>query len=80
MPQLIKNIQGNLLDSFTSDLILINSVIGEAQQEDYIELFGFNGYLQNLTRAEETQLLTKPLLYGLQNNKNLRIITLNIDY
>jgi len=80
MPELIKNIEAYSVDILSNDITLVKSVSGEIQQEDYINMGGFIGYLQNLSRAEKTSALTKPLLYGLKNTKFLPIKTLNIDY
>ena len=80
MPQLLKKIEATSFDALSSDAILIKSVSGEVQQEDYINMGGFVAYLQDLTKTEETSVLTKPLLYGLKNSKNLKIINLNINY
>ena len=80
MPQLLKKIEATSFDALSSDAILIKSVSGEIQQEDYISMGGFVAYLQNFSRVEETSALTKPLQLGLKNSKNLKIINLNINY
>lgn len=80
MAQLIKNIEAVVIDIPSSDVILVKSVSGEIQQEDYINMGGFVAYTQNLSRTEETFALIKPLLYGLKNSKGLPIKTLNINY
>jgi hypothetical protein len=80
MLQLIKNIQGNFYDNTTGNVVYLKSISAELQQEDYINVYGLVAYLQNLTRAEQTSALTKPLLFGLKNNRNLPVRTLNIDY
>lgn len=80
MPQLLKKIEATSFDALSSDAILIKSVSGEIQQEDYISMGGFVAYLQNFSRVEETSVLTKPLQLGLKNSKNLKIINLNINY
>jgi hypothetical protein len=80
MPQLLKKIEATSFDALSGDAILIKSVSGEIQEEDFINMGGFVAYLQNLSRTEETSALTKPLLYGLKNSKNLPIINLNINY
>lgn len=80
MPKLIQNIQGQIIDNLTSEVILLNSIIGEVQQEDYIDINGLIAYLQNFKKIEKTSALTNPFNYGLKNKKNLPILTLNIDY
>jgi hypothetical protein len=80
MPQLIKNIQGDILQNITSEVIFVKNVTGILQQEDYIDLFGFNAYLQDLKQTEFTEALTVPNLFGLPNTSNLKMITIEIDY
>ena len=80
MPQLIRNIQGEVLTNIVADIRYISNITGEIQREDYINLNGFIGYLQNLTRAEETSALTIPQSFGLQNSYNKTMVTLEINY
>jgi hypothetical protein len=80
MPQLIKNIEAEELQFNTGSVQAINSISGIAQEEDYINMFGFVAYLQNFTKVEETVLLNKPLNLGLNNKFNLPINNLEIDY
>lgn len=80
MPQLIKDIQGDILQNITTEVVYVKGVMGILQQEDYIDLFGFNAYLQNLTQTEITQALTVPSFFGLPNSSNLKMITIEIDY
>ena len=78
--QLIKNIQGEALPNVIDNVNYISKITGEIQREDYINLNGFVGYLQNLTRTEETAALVKPLSFGLTNTYNKTIVTLEISY
>jgi hypothetical protein len=80
MPQLIKNIQGEIHTSPISETVLVKSIIGTIQLEDYITMNGFEAYLQNLTRTEYTKALNKPLSFGLTNNYNIPMVTLEISY
>ena len=80
MTQLIRNIQGEVLTNIVADIRYISNITGEIQREDYINLNGFIGYLQNLTRAEETAALTIPQSFGLPNSYNKTIVTLEINY
>ena len=80
MPQLVKKIEGNIYDVISDDVILLKSVTGELQQEDYINMNGFIAYLQNLTRTEFTSRLPVPNAFGLKNRYNIPVITLNISY
>lgn len=80
MPILIKNIEGEFFDNTIGDVKLIGNLSAEVQQEDYINLNGIVAYLQNLSKVEDTYLLTKPSRFGLKNNFNIEMITLEIDY
>jgi hypothetical protein len=80
MPQLIKKIESDLINDITNDVLLVKSVVGELQQEDYINMGGFVAFLQNFSKTEYTSDLTPPLSYGLKNKYNLQLKTLNIDY
>lgn len=78
--QLIKNIQGEVLTNVVGDVRYISNITGEIQREDYINLNGFIGYLQNLTRAEETAALNIPQSFGLKDSYNKTMVTLEINY
>ena len=78
--QLIRNIQGEALTNVVGSVIYISNVSGVIQREDYINLNGFTGYLQNLTQVEETQALIIPSHMGLKNTYNKTIVTLEINY
>ena len=80
MPQLIRNIQGEIHASPIGEVILVKSIVGSIQLEDYIIMNGFIAYLQNLTRTEYTKALDKPLTYGLTNKYNIPMVTLEISY
>ena len=80
MPILIKKIQGEILTNIIDNVCYVSSVSGEIQREDYINLNGFTAYLQNLSRAEETAALIIPTLFGLTNQFNTKINTLEINY
>ena len=80
MPILIKNVQGELYDQPIGDIIYVSNVTGEIQSEDYINMNGLIAYLQNFTKIETTQELSKPFGFGLKNTYNITIVTLEIDY
>jgi hypothetical protein len=80
MPQLIKKIESDLTSDITNDIILVKSVVGEVQQEDYINMGGFIAFLQDFSKTEELSTLTSPYPYGLKNKYNLQVKTLNINY
>lgn len=80
MPQLIRNIQGQAYLVTTGSVIGVKTISGEVQLEDYINLNGFIAYLQNFTKVDETELLRKPILFGLINRYNIPVVTLEINY
>lgn len=80
MPQLIRNIQAEAYLVTTGTIIGVKSISGQIQLEDYINLNGYVAYLQNFTKAEETQMLIKPTLFGLVNRYNIPMVTLEINY
>lgn len=80
MPQLIKKIQASVQPYLTGNVFYVKSIYGVIQQEDYINIYGYIAYLQNLTQTEYTQALAIPLAYGLKNPNNIPMVTLQIDY
>lgn len=80
MPQLIKNIKSEYTTLTTGSVNTLKTLNGVVKLEDYIELYGFVAYLQNFTKIEDSELLIKPLTFGLKNRYNLLINNLEIDY
>jgi hypothetical protein len=80
MPQLIKKIEGELIDLPIGSVQLITSVTGQVQEEDYINMNGLVAFLQNFSKIEDTEGLLKPINFGLRNTNNITMITLEIDY
>ncbi len=80
MPRLLKNVESELLSNLTTSLTYVKGIVGEVQFEDYININGFTAYLQDLSEVRLTSSLVKPTLFGLKNNSNLVITTINIDY
>jgi hypothetical protein len=80
MPQLIKKIEGELIDLPIGNVQLITSVTGQVQEEDYINMNGMVAFLQNFSKIEDTEGLLKPINFGLRNTNNITMITLEIDY
>lgn len=80
MPQLLRNIQGELHTTPVGEIVLVKSITGEIQLEDYISMNGFVAFLQNLTRTEYTEVLTIPITFGMKNKYNLPMVTLEINY
>lgn len=72
MPQLIKKIEGQIFNETIGTTQLLQSITGQVQQEDYVDLNGFIAYLQNLSKTQDTYLLINPVNFGLKS-KNRRV-------
>jgi hypothetical protein len=77
---LLKNITGEILGNYEDTVPYISNISGEIQLEDYINLPGFTGLMQNFSRAEYTSALVVPYYFGLANQFNKAVITLEINY
>ena len=80
MPILIKKVEGLIQPNIIGDVIYLKSVNGQVQREDYVNVNGFTAYLQNMSRMEFTQLLQKPISFGLKNSNSIPSTTLEISY
>lgn len=80
MPRLIQNITAELLDNFVGEVRLFNTITGQVQGEDYVNLNGLICYLQNFSRIEYTSGLNKPISFGLQKTNNTQSYSLEISY
>lgn len=80
MPQLIKKIQGFFPPYLNGGTRYVNTISGVIQGEDYINIPNFVGLIQNLTQTELTVGMDLPITFGLKNQDNTSMITLNIDY
>lgn len=80
MPQLIKKVEASVKPYLTGNVFYVTSITGVIQEEDYINLYGYVAYLQNLKQTEYTEGLIMPLTYGLKNQNNVPMITLQMDY
>lgn len=80
MPQLIKKIQGFMPLYLNGGTRYVKTISGIIQQEDYINIPNFVGLIQNLTHTELTLGMDLPITFGLKNQNNSPMITLNIDY
>ena len=78
--QLIRKIKGEVLGYVTGNAISLTSIVGEIQQSDYVNLYGYTGFMQNLTKTEYTQSLVMPIKFGLINPHNIPMVTLQLDY
>lgn len=80
MPQLLKKVEGEVINNIIGNVYLLSSVSGQIQQEDFINLNGFIAFLQNLSRTEETAALLKPMEFGLKNEYNIETVVLDVNY
>lgn len=80
MIPIIKNIEAEILPNYTGDLYYFSSIEGQIGYGDYINIGGLTGYLQNFSKVNYSENLTKPQFFGLKNQYNLPIVTLNISY
>jgi hypothetical protein len=80
MPQLIRNIQGEIHTTPVGEVMLVKDIKGEIQFEDYISINGFVAYLQNLKKTEYTEALINPYNFGLVNKYNIPMVTIEISY
>lgn len=80
MIKLVKNIEGEVLRNVVTNIPLLTSVTGEVQREDYINLNGLVGMIQNLSRVEFSKALVIPMEFGLKPSIDKKMITLEISY
>lgn len=77
MITLIKNIQGDILTNIVGDINNSSEILGEIQREDYIDIYAFTAFLQNLSQTPRTNRITKPFTFGY--TPPIGIIEQNID-
>ena len=80
MTELLRSVKGEVYPNVIDSINYVSKVTGEIQREDYINLNGFVGLTQNLSRAEFTAALEIPLAFGLKNAYNIKPVTLEISY
>lgn len=86
MPILIRYIQGQVDTPIIGNTRLPQSIIARIGFEDYINLYNYIAYLQNLTQAQNTFALVTPASFGFKsltqpnNTGNNTIVTLQINY
>jgi hypothetical protein len=79
MPQLIKKVEGQFYDNTIGNVKLFSlPIVAKIQQEDYINLNGIIAFLQDLSKVQDTFLLSKPANFGLKQ-KNRRV-EIHINY
>jgi len=64
MIQLIQNIQGNFVTEIKGEINYVKSVEADLQKDDFINIFGLTGFLQNLSQTPKTKSLSTPNLFG----------------
>lgn len=80
MPRLVTNISAKLFDNYIGNIGVFTSLTAQAQFEDYINLNGFIAFLQDFRSVVDVTELSKPLSFGLKNQYNIPIVTLEISY
>ena len=77
---LLKNITGEILPNIIGNVIYVKPLIADIQQEDYIKINKHIYFLQDFRQTEYTELLVKPLSFGLPNQNISTFATLEISY
>ena len=80
MPIILKTIDARILDNFIGDINVFSNIEASIQFEDYIKLNAFTAYLQNFTKADSVTFFVTPLTFGLKNQYNLPVQSLEISY
>lgn len=80
MPIILKTIEASILDNFIGDINIFSNIKADIQFEDYIKLNSFTAYLQNFRKADSVTTFTSPLTFGLKNQYNLPVQTLDVSY
>jgi len=78
MPQLIRNIECEVLETIESKVKLMN-LFGEIYTSDYVRLNNFTAYLQDLSAAVKVTELPNAAVIGIRKD-NDEIIELEISY
>lgn len=79
MPVLLRKIEANILDNFSSEVNML-TISGEVGVEDYIKLGALEAFLQNFSNAQDVINYETPAEFGLIRNKNEEFIELQISY
>jgi uncharacterized protein YegL len=78
--KLTRKIEGEVLKNIISDVKFITEITSVVQREDYINLNGFIGCIQNFSRIEETSRINYNQPFGLKNSVNQKLIDLTLEY
>jgi hypothetical protein len=80
MTQLIKNISAEIIDQKTSSASLVKLTSSTMMIGDYIGLDNYIAFLQDFSNVKTFVTLEKPLDFGLKNQYNVELRTLDISY
>jgi hypothetical protein len=78
MPQLIQNIQGEVVSNTVGSVLILHPIVGQIGQSDYIHLNNYVFYLQDFSKTELLENIEKPAEFGLKNIKEM--VTIEISY
>lgn len=77
MPVLFKNISANIIETFTSSINLFNNISGQIGYGVYINVYGFEAFLQDYSQILSTIDLVKPTGFGLINNSEITTLIIS---
>jgi hypothetical protein len=80
MPKVIKNVSAEILPNYIGNVTILPTPVGLVGENDYIEIFNFVGFTQNFKFVKSLETIEKPNGFGLKNQFNIPIITLEISY
>lgn len=80
MITLIKNIQGDILTNIVGNVNNSSEILGEIQREDYIDIYAFTAFLQNLSQTPKTSRLNKPIMFGYALPSGITQKNIDINY
>jgi len=80
MPLIIKQITATFLSNYSSDLTIIGLIKAKINQNDFIKVNGFTGYLQNFTNVDTLTPNSIQLTYGLNNQYKLPVSNIQLSY
>jgi hypothetical protein len=72
MIRLIQDIQGNFITEIKGGVTNVHGIQAEVQREDYINIYGFTAFLQNLSQTPKTGGLVVPNLFGYSVPTNIK--------
>lgn len=78
MPKLLKNIEGNIIETTVGEISNNNLIQGAVGKGDYMKLFKFTGFFVNISPNSVVTTFDAPKNHGYKNNRT--ITELNISY